>query len=169
MNEDNFLICNPVITKLGTSNTGERTNPWRGTMQNFFQVQGRVLLMDDDPLVLDSTSDMLQAIGYAVEKARDGAEVLQLYEEAQHSGKPFDIVVLDLIVPGGMGGRETIRELLRIDPTVKAVVSSGYSTDPILVEHREYGFASALAKPYKLNELSSALQQAAAPLDMIMN
>lgn len=129
-------------------------------MQKLFSLQGRVLLMDDEPLVLDSTGDMLQAIGYTVEKAKDGAEVLKMYEEAQQSGKPFDIVLLDLSVPGGMGGRETLRELLRIDPTVKAVVSSGYSTDPILAKHREYGFASALAKPYRLKELSSALQQA---------
>jgi CheY-like chemotaxis protein len=138
-------------------------------MQESFSVQGRVLLMDDEPYVLDSTGDMLQSIGYAVEKARDGSEVLRLYEEAQQRGKPFDFVVLDLIVPGGMGGRETIRELLRIDPEVKAVVSSGYSTDPIVAKYREYGFISALEKPYRLKELRFALKQATASLCSVLN
>ena len=121
---------------------------------------GRVLLMDDEALILESTSDLLHEIGYTVEVAKDGSEALKLYEEARQSGCPFDVVVLDLIIPGGMGGQETIRELRRIDPQVKAVVSSGYSTDPVLAKHKEYGFVNALSKPYRMRDLNSVISEA---------
>jgi CheY-like chemotaxis protein len=115
--------------------------------------------MDDEALILECTADLLKEIGYTVELAKNGAEVLRLYDEARQSGHPFDAVVLDLIVPGGMGGQETIRELRRMDPEVKAVVSSGYSTDPVMARHKEYGFVSALSKPYRMRDLSSVLRE----------
>lgn len=90
---------------------------------------------------------VLTSIGYEVESARDGAEALELYRQAQGLGKPFDAVIMDLTIPGGMGGKEAIRELLKIDPGVRAIVSSGYSTDPVMAKFGEYGFRRVVAKP----------------------
>lgn len=124
--------------------------------------QGRVLLMDDEDIVLESTGDLLLEIGYTVEMAKNGAEVIKLYKEALESGKPFDVVVLDLEVPDGKGGEDTLQELFKLDPDVKAVISSGYTTDPVITKHKEYGFVSALSKPFRIKELSAALKTALA-------
>jgi CheY-like chemotaxis protein len=121
--------------------------------------QGKILVMDDEDIVLEATEEVLREIGYTVEVARDGIEAIDRYEEAMQANQPFDVVILDLIVPGGLGGQETIQRLLEIDPTVKAVVSSGYSTNPVIANHKEYGFAGAITKPFKIKELSTVLQK----------
>ena len=120
---------------------------------------GKILVMDDEDIVLKSTGELLQKIGFTVETAIDGFETIELYKEAMQANHPFDLVILDLIVPGGLGGQETIRRLLEIDPKIKAVVSSGYSTNPVIAKHKEYGFAGALTKPYRIKELSAMLQK----------
>ncbi|MBW1796120.1 MAG: response regulator [Deltaproteobacteria bacterium] len=122
--------------------------------------KGRVLIMDDEEIVRDVASGMLEHIGYEVEVAKDGAEAIALYEQAQESQVPFDVVILDLTVPGGMGGKETIEKLIELDPQAKAIVSSGYSTDPVMSDFREYGFSSVVSKPYKIEELREALHKA---------
>lgn len=121
--------------------------------------QGKVLIMDDEESIRDLVSNILVGIGYKVEFAKDGAEAIELYKRARESGQPFDAVILDLTIPGGMGGKETIKRLLEIDPEVKAIVSSGYSNDPIMAEFSEYGFMDVIAKPYRIEELSRALHQ----------
>ena len=103
--------------------------------------------------------EMLVSSGYVVETARDGAEAVALYRAARESGKPFDAAILDLTVPGRMGGKETIRELLAIDPDVRAIVFSGYSNDPVMADCRKYGFRGVLPKPFTMNELRNALRQ----------
>lgn len=118
---------------------------------------GRVLVMDDEELVRNVAREMLEMIGYEVEFARDGLEALEKYRLAKGSGKVFDCVILDLTVPGGMGGRELIKELIKIDSGVKAIVSSGYSNDPIMGNYRDYGFSGVVPKPYKIKELSKVL------------
>ena len=90
--------------------------------------KGKVLIMDDEQAVRTIAVEMLSHIGYEVESARDGAEAMSQFIKARKSGRPFDIVVLDLIVADGMGGRDTIKKLIDIDPTVKAIVSSGYTS-----------------------------------------
>ena len=102
---------------------------------------------------------MLERLGYEVEVAVDGAEALAMYQKAQGAGEPFDVVILDLTIPGGMGGKETIEKLLEIDRDVKAVVSSGYSEDPVLSNFEEYGFRGVVSKPYKVEQLSEVLHR----------
>ncbi|MCK5055650.1 MAG: PAS domain S-box protein [Candidatus Aminicenantes bacterium] len=149
--------------------SGKKKKTRKEKEQHTYANRGRVLLMDDEALILECTGDLLKEIGYTVELAKNGAEVLKLYEDARQSGNPFDVVVLDLIVPGGMGGQETIRELRRMDPQVKAVVSSGYSTDPVIAKHKEYGFVSALSKPYRMKDLSSVLREVVSTCGKCLN
>lgn len=121
----------------------------------------RVLLMDDEEMMRIMARKMLHRMGYEdVEMAVDGAEAIERFTRAKESGNPFDLVILDLTVRGGMGGKEVIRELIKIDPAVRAIVSSGYSTDPVMAHFREYGFQGALAKPYEMRELSEVLGKA---------
>ena len=101
--------------------------------------------------------DALTDAGYEVEFTVDGAEAIERYEDAKKSGKPFAAVILDLTVPGGMGGREVIEKLLEIDPKVKAIVSSGYATDPIISEYKKYGFSAVVTKPYNVTEIEKTL------------
>ena len=119
--------------------------------------KGRVLVMDDEEFVRDVAGEMLKAIGYEVEFARDGLEALRKYRKAKEKQKLFDCVILDLTIPGGMGGKELIKELVEIDPEVKAIVSSGYSNDPIMSNYRDYGFSGVVPKPYEIKELSKVL------------
>jgi CheY-like chemotaxis protein len=127
--------------------------------------EGRILVMDDEEHVRDTAADMLRSIGYEVVTSINGSEAIELYEEAMGSGKPFNAVIMDLTVPGGMGGKEAIQKLIEIDPEVKAIVSSGYSTDPIMANFREYGFKGVIAKPYRTRELSVALRKVIATSD----
>ena len=118
---------------------------------------GRVLLMDDEASVRQVGASLLQALGYAVETVADGDEALRAYEAARKAGAPFDIVMLDLTVVRGMGGRECIERLRALDPAVKAVVSSGYSNDPVMADYAAFGFAGVVPKPYEVGELGETL------------
>ena len=121
--------------------------------------EGRILMMDDEDIIRELASDMLTNLGYEVITAVNSAEAIKLYRGAMESGRPFDAVILDLTVPGGMGGKESIQKLMEIAPDVKAIISSGYSNDPILANFREYGFKGAVAKPYEIRELSEILHR----------
>ncbi len=118
---------------------------------------GRVLVMDDDEGNRQTASDALTMLGYTVVCAEDGDRTIALYQEAIHRGAPFDAVIMDLTIQGGMGGQETIQRLVKIDPGVKAIVSSGYSNDPIMADYRTFGFAAVMAKPYRLKQLSETV------------
>ena len=122
--------------------------------------KGRVLVMDDEEVIRYLLNKMLTAAGFEVALTGDGAEAIKQYKEGMKSGQPFDAVIMDLTVPGGMGGYEAIKELLKIDPKVRAVVSSGYSTDPIMANFRQYGFSGVVAKPYKVAEIEKAIRDA---------
>jgi PAS domain S-box-containing protein len=119
--------------------------------------KGKVLVMDDEEIIRDVAGQMLSFLGYEAEFAKDGTEAVELYESTRKSGTPFDAVIMDLTIPGGMGGRDAIKELMNIDPQVKAIASSGYFTDPIMSDFREFGFKNVIAKPYKLKELGEVL------------
>jgi two-component system, cell cycle sensor histidine kinase and response regulator CckA len=119
--------------------------------------KGRVLVMDDEELIQQVAGAMLNHLGYEVQFANDGLKTLEMYKNAKQSSKPFDIVLMDLTIPGGMGGEETIHQLLKIDPQAKAVVSSGYFNDPIMADYAKFGFRGVVSKPYKIQELSEAL------------
>jgi PAS domain S-box-containing protein len=119
---------------------------------------GRILVMDDEASIRTLAGNMLKFLGYTVEVASDGTEALKRYKRALAMGRPFDAVLLDLIVPGGIGGKEVMERLSEIDPSVKAIVVSGYAQDPVITDFREHGFIAAIAKPFTLDELSRTLQ-----------
>ncbi|MBI5903848.1 MAG: PAS domain S-box protein [Deltaproteobacteria bacterium] len=121
---------------------------------------GRVLVMDDDEMVRDVAREMLEVLGYDYSFARDGAEAIGLFKKAIETGSPFDAVILDLTVEDGMGGADAVKKLIRIDPGVKAIVSSGYSRDPIMSDYRRHGFCAVMYKPYRLAEFSRAVKDA---------
>ncbi len=118
---------------------------------------GRVLIMDDDPVVLDIAGELIRTLGHSAEVSSEGREAITKYREAQRSGRPFDVVILDLTIRGGMGGAETIQRLMEIDPGVKAVVSSGYSDDAVVAGYQGKGFKAVLNKPYSTGELRAVL------------
>jgi CheY-like chemotaxis protein len=113
--------------------------------------------MDDEAIVRDVTGQILKNLGYDVEFAGDGSEAIELYQKAKESGKPFDLVIMDLTVPGGMGGKEAIHRLIEIDPDVRAIVSSGYADNLVMSDFRQYGFKGVVAKPYKIQQLALVL------------
>lgn len=121
--------------------------------------QGEILLMDDDKVLVEIVTEMLASLGYRVTSAYEGKEAIALYKEKRESGKPFDLVILDLTIPGGMGGKETIKEILAYDGDAVCLVSSGYSSDPIMSQYELYGFKEVLSKPYSLKQLGRTLKR----------
>jgi len=123
--------------------------------------KGKVLLMDDEEMVRAVVGEMLKMFGHEVECAKDGEEAIEKYLKARESDAPFSAVIVDLNIPNGMGGKETVERLRRIDSNLKAVVSSGYPDDPIMTNYREYGFNAVISKPFRVSDLNSALQMLA--------
>lgn len=118
---------------------------------------GKLLVMDDEAMIRTLAINRLGRLGYDVEVASDGVEAIERYRNAMDSGKPFNVVILDLTSQMGMGGKETIRKLHDIDPDVKGIVATGYSNDSVVTNCRGYGFKGALTKPYTTYELSRVL------------
>ena len=125
--------------------------------------RGRVLVMDDEPEILNFSQVALKRLGYETELARDGAEAIRRYREAREAGHPFAVVIMDLTIPGGMGGKEAIKHLLDVDPQARAIVSSGYSNDPVMSEFSKYGFRGVVAKPYEIRQLARVLRDVLGP------
>jgi signal transduction histidine kinase/CheY-like chemotaxis protein len=125
-----------------------------------FRFNGRALLMDDDEAIRRLAAALLQRLGLEAKAVSDGNEAVREYEAARAAGQPYNVVILDLTVPGGMGGRETMEKLRQLDPDVRAVVSSGYSSDPVVAQYQSYGFSGIVTKPYDLTELTKALNAA---------
>jgi CheY-like chemotaxis protein len=121
--------------------------------------KGRILVMDDEELIRDVVSSMLEYLGYEVDLASDGQEALDKYRDALQSGSRFDAIIMDLTIPGGKGGKEVIKDLVDMDPQAKAIVSSGYSNDPVMSNFSEYGFKGVVKKPFKIEDLSAAIEQ----------
>lgn len=115
--------------------------------------------MDDERVIRDMVVQMLNTRGYETVTATNGDESIELYREARDSGTPFDVVILDLTVRGGMGGKDAVLKLIEMDASIKAIVSSGYSDDPIMSDFRRYGFMAAVPKPYTIKGLDDALQK----------
>jgi CheY-like chemotaxis protein len=127
--------------------------------------EGKILVMDDEAMIRNVVSEMLTLLGYQVTTVPDGQAAIQLYQAALHSNQPFVAVIMDLTVPGGMGGLEALRHLKEIDPQVKAIVSSGYANDPVMADYAKYGFCSVIGKPYKIEEFSQTLKKVLQPAD----
>jgi len=122
-------------------------------------ITGKILVMDDEPAIRKIVYEILARCGSEIEVANDGEEAIKLYKKAMDSGKPFDIVIMDLTIPGGMGGKDAIKKLLKIDSEVKAVISSGYADDPVVSNYKEFGFKDKISKPYKIEELKKVLNE----------
>jgi two-component system, cell cycle sensor histidine kinase and response regulator CckA len=118
---------------------------------------GSILVMDDEEIIRDMTAEMLEYLGYQATTCENGAEAIAQYKAASESGVPFSAVIMDLTIPGGMGGKEAARQILAIDPKACLIVSSGYSNDPIMSDFSAYGFNGAIAKPYKMTEFEQLL------------
>ena len=98
-------------------------------------------------------------MGCEVTTAKEGKEVIETYRQHLKAEQPFDLVIMDLTIPGGMGGKEAIRNLLEIDPQVKAIVASGYSNDPVMSNYDDYGFKARINKPFLINQLNEVIQK----------
>jgi PAS domain S-box-containing protein len=119
---------------------------------------GRILFMDDEEPICRLATALLERIGYEANVVGDGSEVVREYGAARTAGRPYDAVILDLTVPGGMGGLEAMEALRKLDPEVRAIVSSGYSSDPVLANYRAHGFLGMVPKPYKITDLAHTIQ-----------
>ncbi|MCF6246666.1 MAG: PAS domain S-box protein [Desulfobacula sp.] len=146
-----FTICLPA---------SEKTKPQKqkSFAKKKISFQANILIMDDDAMLRNVAKEMLATFGHEVALAADGEEAVKLYQKSMNSGK-FDLVIMDLTIPGGMGGKEAVQKVLDIDPAAKVIVSSGYSNDPIMANFKDFGFCSAIVKPYRLQELSKLIDQ----------
>jgi CheY-like chemotaxis protein len=120
---------------------------------------GRVLVMDDEAAVREMIGKMLHCLGYEADYASNGSEAVRLYQKLRESGQAYDAVIMDLTIPGDMGGKETLKRLMEIDPGVKAIISSGYADNPVLVDYDQYGFCGVIPKPYEIRGLNKVLSE----------
>ncbi len=114
--------------------------------------------MDDESMIGEIACQMLSFLGFQGQHVKDGREAIQVYRQNLEHGEPFSVVIMDLTIPGGMGGREAIVEILAIDPQAKVLVSSGYSNDPIMTNFSEYGFRGLIEKPFDMHSLQQAIE-----------
>jgi CheY-like chemotaxis protein len=147
-----FIIHLPTI---GETSSKPLTDP--AAQHTGVHAGGSILVMDDEEIIRDITTDMLEYLGYQATTCGSGAEAIVKYKSARESGTPFSAVILDLTIPGGMGGKEASQQILAFDPKACLIVSSGYSNDPIMSDYSNYGFNGAIAKPYKITELDQLL------------
>jgi CheY-like chemotaxis protein len=131
--------------------------------EGFEQGTGRVLVMDDEPVIRETLKELLDSLGYDAVAAADGEAAVRTFADEKRIGRPFDLVILDLVVPGGRGGLWAISRIAAEDPQVKAIVSSGYFDDPVLENPREYGFLATLRKPYSAQEITDVLRSIVRP------
>ncbi|MDL2122984.1 MAG: PAS domain S-box protein [Deltaproteobacteria bacterium] len=129
------------------------------TERSTIEQPARLLVMDDEEIVRDVVTEMLKESGFSVETAPDGKQAIEMYKQSLDAGEPFDVVIMDLTIPGGIGGKEAIKDILEIDPEARAIVSSGYADDPVMANYAECGFKGIAAKPYTMSELLEVLSQ----------
>jgi len=176
-----LAICHSVIKKHG-GYLNVKSKPGDGSVFSFFlpassrkakktgalrfpffsatpKISEKILVMDDEEMIRDLSTEMLRRLGYDAVNSDNGKKTLALYREAMETGEPFDAVILDLTIKGGMGGIETIGKLLETDPQVKAIVSTGYSVNRIMIDYKKYGFCGVVAKPYSLQKLHDVLSR----------
>ncbi len=173
-----LAICHSIVTRHGGHITVE-SEPGKGTAFSIYltassdrildstdnetrpaaQGKRKILIMDDEDMVRKVVTAMLCRLGYEIELAADGKEAIGIYKKALSAGTQADLIIMDLTIPGGMGGEDAVKEILAIDPDAKILVSSGYSNDPIIANYADYGFCGAIVKPYKMQELNTVFQR----------
>lgn len=144
-----FEVYLPASEHTAPAEPGEHTELSVGS--------GRVLVLDDEQLVREVAGTMLNALGYTADFADDGKVAIEKYRSAMEHGSKYDMVIMDLTIPGGMGGEEAMQTLLECDPDIVAIVSSGYANDPIMANFRDHGFTAVLSKPFSLDQLSATI------------
>jgi PAS domain S-box-containing protein len=172
-------ICHSIITK-HNGHIDVRSVPGEGTIFNIYLPASsqdteksvgeqrvaenghklKILVMDDEEIVRDIAESMLTSMGHEVMLAKEGQEAVELYRRESENGEPVDLVIMDLTIPGGMGGKDAVKEISAIDPAAKVIVSSGYSNDIVMADCKEHGFCAAVVKPYRLDDLAKAVSQA---------
>jgi two-component system cell cycle sensor histidine kinase/response regulator CckA len=121
------------------------------------EIKKKILVMDDEDMVGEIACQMLEYLGFEALRVADGVDAVKEYKKHQDDGVPFAAVIMDLSIPGGMGGKEAVGEILNLDQEAKVFVSSGYSTDPVMVNYQEYGFTGGIAKPFDLATMQQVL------------
>ncbi len=124
---------------------------------NETQPRGHILVMDDEEMIRDLSSELLELLGYQVFTCTNGEDAIELYKAAREADTPFDAVIMDLTIPGGMGGKEAAQSILAFDPNAQLIVSSGYSNDPVMSEHEKFGFIAAVSKPFTVDKIVRTL------------
>ena len=147
-----FTLYLPACRETHTEQTESTADLQSGT--------GTILIMDDDELVLRVAKQMLVHLGFDVVISRNGKEAIAEYQRLLEEEKPVTAIIMDLTIPGGMGGKDAVHEIHRINPSARVIATSGYSTDPIMANFQEYGFNSSVTKPFSLAELSRAINTA---------
>ncbi len=146
-----FTLYLPASGKTETTTTGIASEPE-------VSKPARIMVMDDDKMLRDVATSLLEHLGHEVLLAVDGDEAVTQYKELQNTNKAIDLIIMDLTIPGGMGGQEAVQEILKINANAKVIVSSGYSTDPVMANYGEFGFVASISKPFNLDELSNTLK-----------
>lgn len=146
-----FTIYLPVAVRQSSN------EPIKIAQQSTVVKGAKILVMDDEEQILSVIRQVLEHFGHEVLLARDGRQAVKIFSEHQMCSNPVDLTIMDLTIPGGMGGRKAVQEILAIDPAAKVIVASGYSSDPIMADYRRYGFVAALAKPFILAELNKTV------------
>jgi CheY-like chemotaxis protein len=158
-----FLPARPdaELSDLGSSK-GESSSPGLAGASPRLGGNGRILVMDDDADVREVVTLLLDELGYRASVAADGREAIDAYVQALRKGERFDAAIMDLTVPGGMGGREAAKKLKEIDPEARLVVASGYSDDDVMSTYERYGFCGVIVKPFDLVELGEVVDEVVA-------
>ncbi len=151
-NGSSFTILLPAA-----ENISRTASPHNDTTLSPEENPLRILVMDDEEMLLDMSSQMLASLGHEATIAKDGKEAIELYRQAFAQGRAFDLTIMDLTIPGGMGGKEAVKEILAINNQAKLVASSGYSNDPVMANPKEYGFTEAITKPYRRKDLTATI------------
>jgi CheY-like chemotaxis protein len=141
---EQFPEAEPVTTDMPTGEVSD-TSPM-------------ILVMDDEELIRSLGLEFLQLLGCQGQACSDGKEAIALFKDAAAAGRPFAAVILDLTVPGGVGGKDAAEQILAIDPHARMIVSSGYSDDPVMADYKRYGFCDVLAKPYTVDRMAQVLR-----------
>jgi CheY-like chemotaxis protein len=118
--------------------------------------------MDDQEIVRETVSSLLEQLGHEIVMAADGVEAIDMYRKSFRSENHIDLLIMDLTVPGGMGGEKAVKEILKINPEARVLVTNGYSNNPVMANYSEYGFCAAVIKPFKLDEAKRAISKALA-------